>query len=175
MSASIDLTLANLYTALGAFLVSILPTGTEVVQGLGNRVPAPPGPYVAMTAILQPRLATNVVTYDESDPNPTALAHQQSTRVDVQLDCYGPDAGAWAVMVSTLLRDEYACLALAPNCQPLYADDPRQMPFETGEAQYLSRWTLTAALQYNPVTTTAQDFADTLSVTLVDVDVEYPT
>ena len=49
------------FQALGDFLTGILPDGTEVVQGLDNRVPEPrPQNFVVMTATTRPRLATNI-------------------------------------------------------------------------------------------------------------------
>jgi hypothetical protein len=60
------------------------------------------------------------------------------------------------------------------NIQPLYADNPTQMPLIDGEAQYEQRWKLTASLQYNPIVTVSQDFADTLTLTLDEVDATFP-
>ena len=164
------------YVRLEAFLQYILPSQTPVVQGLANRLPTPPGAYVVMTAILQKRLATNINRYDDPNivPGDGTRAIQQNTRMDVQLDFYGPDASDWAAMAETLWRDEVGCSLLAPDCQPLYADSAMQVPLVTGEEQYQQRWTLTAALQYNPVTTNPQQFADAAVVDLINVDERYP-
>jgi hypothetical protein len=165
-----------LYTKLRTFLLTIVPSGVEVVQGLGNRASMPAGPFVAMTAVLQKRLATNQDAYTDPYPlpDPGSRAVQQNTRFDVQLDFYGPSAGDWAAMTSTLLRDDDGCAALSPDCQPLYADEGRQVPFVSGEEQYVLRWTVTACLQYNPVTTLPQQFAGAAAVTLINVDEAYP-
>jgi hypothetical protein len=58
--------------------------------------------------------------------------------------------------------------------QPLYASDARQLQFVTGEAQYMERWGFDAVLQMNPIVSVPQDFADSLTVGLIDVDVVYP-
>lgn len=167
--------LTDIYTAVRAFILTIVPTGTEVLQGIDNRVPQPAGPFVLMQVLYQLRLATNEDTYDDPFPTPGGTQNAKaSMRLDMQLDFYGLDSLQWATETQTLWRDEVGCDALAPNCQPLYAEDPRMIPLVTGEEQYLQRWSLTAALQYNPVTVTAQEFADTLDVTLIDVDKEYP-
>lgn len=168
-------TLDAVYTKLRAFLLTIVPVGTEVVQGMDNRVPQPSGEHVVMTAIFQNRLATNVDTYDDSGlPADSTKIYTQSTRLDVQLDCYGANSAALAVMFSTLLRDETGCEGLAPDAQPLYTDDPRMVPLVTGEEQYLQRWTITAVLQWNPTTSTPQQFADTLTASIINVDEAYP-
>lgn len=175
MSVTVTPVQADLFTTLRTFLLTLVPAGVEVVKGQENRVAMPLGPFILMTPLYQIRLATNEDDYD--DPFPADGGTQSakvSMRVDIQLDFYGPDSQAWATIVSTLWRDFVGCDGLAPTCQPLYADDPRQLALVTGEEQYEQRWSLTATLQYNPVTVTVQDFADTLDVTLIDVDVVYP-
>lgn len=161
--------LSDVYTALRSFLLTyVVPGGTEVVQGLGNRVPTPKGAYVAMTALYQKQLATNVRAYDGLEQT-----IEQSRRIDVQLDFYGPLSGNWAAAASILLRDPVGCAALAPACQPLYADEARNMPTVTGEEQYQQRWTVTAALQWHPTLTLDQESATAVAVDLINVDVTY--
>jgi hypothetical protein len=94
--------------------------------------------------------------------------------VHVQFDFYaaGSDAnqqvvGSWAAAVSTLWRDEFGCAALAPDAAPLFIDDARGIPLISGEDQYVGRFTSTAVLQYNPVTSVPQEFADEAIVSLV--------
>lgn len=161
--------LQAVYIKLRAFLLTIVCDNAEVIQGLGNRAPMPAGPFVAMTAILQKRLNTNQDRYTDPYPSttPGSVTVQQNMRFDVQLDCYGPKAGDWAAVIATLLRDDYGCAALAPDCQPLYVDDPRQVAFVSGEEQYVQRWTLTAVLAYNPTTTLPQQFAGAAAVNIV--------
>lgn len=167
----------QVYAVLQPFIIKV--TGLDpslVIQGLPNRTAMPaadPG-FVVMQAVFTRRLRTNVDTWDQTNPEPASTSQEQGTGIDVQLDCYGASSGDWAVMLSTLLRDEIGCLALAPYCQPLYVDDARLAPLTDSEDQYEQRWTLTARLQYNPVTTTAQDFMSTAEVTSVNVDEAYP-
>ncbi len=158
-----------LFTKLRAFLLAIVPTGTEVVQGLGNRVPQPNGDHIVITGLFEQRLRTNVSTYeDDGGSTPGARLIEQGTEFHVQFDFYGSQAQAWGATVSTLFRDEYGVEQLAPELSPLYIDNARQMPFVTGQEQYLPRWVSTAVLQYNPITTIPQQFADEASATLVD-------
>lgn len=167
---------AQLYAKLGAFVTAVVPVGTTVIRGLPNRAAMPAGSFVCMQAINRVRLATNKTIYTDPFPTPGdgSNARTAPTRVDVQLDCYGAAAGDLAQMLSTMFRDEYGCTALAPECQPLFADEPKMVPMVTGEEQYLQRWTVTASLQYNPVTSTPQEFAGELSATIINVDVEFP-
>ena len=47
---------ADIQTALRAFLLAVLPDGTEVFEGLDNRVPESSAPnFVTMTVLRRPR------------------------------------------------------------------------------------------------------------------------
>lgn len=170
-------TLDDLYTKLAAFIVTV--TGLDeslVVQGLPNRVSMPaaePG-FIMFQATLQTRLNTNIDSWDKTNAAPTVAAVEVHLDVKVQIDCYGSSSNQWATMLQTLLRDDVGCLALAPTCQPLYTSEPFLSPLEDSEDQYEQRWTLEAELQYNPVTSTAPEFAATLVATVVNVEEAYP-
>jgi len=162
--------------ALGAFVALIVPTGTPILRGPINKVAQPAGNHVLLTPISRRRLRTNVeVDLDQYPaPDPGAMALEQGVQLDVQADFYGTLSADWATMFQTAFRSEYAARALAPTCAPLYADDGRMVPLVTGEEQYLERWAVTAALQYNPVTTVPQEYAGAAEVTIINVDEAYP-
>lgn len=172
MTTTVSPAESDIFAALRTFILSLIPC--EVVQGLANGAPMPLGGFIAMTALFQNRLSTNTDSY--SDPYPVAGTRtvEQATQYTVQVDCYGPSSSDWATILTTMLRDDYGCVSMAPNVFPLYADDPKQMPLIDGEQQYEQRWVITAVLQYNPVVTISQDFAAALSVGLVNVDATYP-
>lgn len=106
---------------------------------------------------------------------------EQGSQETVQLDFHSADlrtSGDWAQTVATLMRDEFAVDSFAaqtPNygVVPLYADDPRQAPFRNAEDQYEWRWVLEAMLQVNAVVSVPQQFADSIELELIDVDVTY--
>ena len=153
MSATITPVESEFFTALKSFITDVIGNGgtsapIEVILGLDNRVPMPQSPFIAMTPLFQKRLATNVDSFGVS-----SQSSEMSAQVDIQIDAYGPNALSWTTMLSTLLRDDTGCVALAPTCQPLYADDPKQMPLIDAEQQYEKRWSLDAAFQWSPVTT----------------------
>ena len=176
MPATIDLTEQAVFIGLRAFVRDVLTlTDLNVVKGQANRVPMPVGPdFVVLTPTGRAQLATTVRTYEPSDDPAPAVGQrdtQRQTRLDVQVDVYGPAAAENVQIVSTLLRDMYGCDFLGPYLvQPLYCGDPRQMPLVTGEQQYLARWMLGATLQFNPTVSTSQQFADIVDVTLVEAD-----
>jgi hypothetical protein len=171
-------TQSDVYAALGAFLSGVLPAGVQVIRGLPNRAAMPPTSpgFVTMQALFEERLNMPVHSwnYDASTP-PATLDVEQGVDLPVQIDCYGPTSGDWAATISTCFEDEYGFAALAPNCDPLYCNQAQMAPLTDEELEYEERWSLEAHLQYNPVATVQQQFADTLDFTSIDVNVEFPT
>ena len=167
MSVSIDITDQDVFTALVALLATFLPTGTPVVQGLDNEVAMPPTGFVLLTSGSMSRLGTNVHTYNSANQTKSVVA---STRYEVGIDLVGPLSQSWAMQLQILFRDEYATSQMPANIQPLYTDDPMQIPLVAGEAQYEQRWRVRAHLEYDPTITTAQQSATAISIGLVPID-----
>ncbi|OYV46729.1 MAG: hypothetical protein B7X10_04755, partial [Burkholderiales bacterium 21-58-4] len=158
MTATVSPARVDIFTQLRAFILGVITC--EVVQGLGNGTVMPLGGFIAITPLFQNRLATNVNTY--ADPTPTTGTKDslQAVRYTVQIDAFGATSSDWATIISTAFRDEYACVALGPNVQPLFCDDPKMIPLVDGEGQWNERWSITAYMQYNPVVTTPMQFFD---------------
>lgn len=171
MSLTVSPTQLDIYTAVQAFIMGILPLDlAHVIQLDDNRDAMPLGPFVGMRLVVDRRLRTNVNSWDANE-NQT---YEMGMQAEMQLDVYGPLAGDWSVIVSTLWRDDYACLALAPNCQPLHADEGTRAPLVNGEEQYELRYIVRAQLQYNPVVSTVVQSATVAEITPINVDVTYP-
>lgn len=156
----------DVFAALRSFILTLV--NCEVIRGQTNRVPMPKGDFVMMTPAYMAQLETNVATYRDI-PNLGFQDIRRAARFDIQIDSYGAAACDRATTLSMMMRSEYACQAFAainPEIQPLYADDPRQMPLITGEEQYLERWTFTAAIQFNPVISIPQEFAERITPNL---------
>ena len=67
MSVTLSITESNITTSLRSYLLSVLPSGVEVVDGQDNRVPEPEGDdFVTMTPILRERIETNVDNYADA-------------------------------------------------------------------------------------------------------------
>jgi hypothetical protein len=102
----------------------------------------------------------------------------QPTEIVIQLDVHGPASADNAQIITTLFRDEYATQAFAEQqdvAAPLYTSDPRQMPFINAEQQYEWRWVIDASLEARITTSVLQQFADQVAVSLIPVDLFYPT
>lgn len=173
MTTSISITDQEIFTALRTFLISVLPTGTEVVQAQDNLVSMPIGGFVAMNNVGSRRLTTNIEKYVDNGTNPSIKNALTPVEYTIQVDFYGAESSQWANIVQSLFRDEYATKMFPSEIQPLFADNPMQIPLIDGESNYTQRWKLTVVLQANQVINVSQDFASQLQIGLVDVDVEF--
>lgn len=172
MSATISITESQLYTALRSLLLGVLPC--QVVQAQQNRVAMPVGDFVTMTSLGTSGLSTDKATYQ---PVAGTQTHERSTRWDVQLDFYGANAADYANLVATLMKSDYACSQIEASglsMDPLYAEEPRQIPFVNAESQYEKRWSVQCAFQFNPTVVVAQQFAASLEVVPASIDVVFP-
>lgn len=180
MTLTVAPNLTAVATKVRAYLLDpvagIVPVGTPVIRGPINRAAQPAVDHVVFTVVARRRIRTNVETDVDPypAPDPGTVKIEAGMMLNVQVDFYGGLSGDWAAILSTVWRSEYAVNHLAPDCAPLYADDGRMVPLTTGEEQYLERWTVSAMLQYNPVTTTLQEFASAATVVLINVDERYP-
>ena len=101
----------------------------------------------------------------------------QPTKVCMQLDFHSANVGDSSDMVetiSTLFRSEIATDSFDASSGgavwPLYADDPKQAPFQNAEQQYETRWSLDAYLQANQAVDWPQQFTETAVVTIIPAD-----
>jgi len=176
---TLSLTEDQTLTVLRTFLLGLLANGVEVVLAQDNRVPEPAGPdFITMTPLLRERLATNIVTTVDGFPNdPQTRSALVPEQVTVQLDVHGPASSDNVQVIASLFRSDWAADQFAASgyaVAPLYASDPRQIPFVNGEQQVEYRWTIDLVMQCNPVTTVTQDFAAQLGIGIVNVDATYP-
>lgn len=135
---------------------------TGIVQGSGGT-----GVYI----VNNPQIAGGVL----------AAGVQKITQpVDyvIQLDVHGPTSGDNAHHVTTMFRDEYGSNAFGgskSDIQPLYADDPKFVPFINDQKQVENRWVVEAHLQVNQaVINIPQQFFDKVLIGLIEVDTHYP-
>ena len=155
-----SITVDQVIDALAVFLAPFVP-GAEVVRAQVNRVAMPPNPCVILTEMMQVDLTVPATDYQ---PDVDTATIYGPTRIDVQIDFYGAQAGEFCKTVKTAFRSHWGYEHFPANIKPLYTSDGMQSPLTTGEQQYESRWTMTASMQYNPTVTVPQDFADDLGV-----------
>ena len=159
-----NITIDNVVKSLSDFIEPFVEN-SQRIRAQTNRVAMPKGSCIVLTELLQVDLSTPQYDYDG-----TALNLITPKRIDVQLDFYGDKAGDYCTAVKTVYRSSYAPDNFPDGIKPLYCSDGIQSPLVSGEEQYVSRWTLTCSLQYNPVVTVPQDYADTLSANITNVE-----
>lgn len=176
MAYTISLTQSQEVTVLKSFLQTI--TGIDpkyVVQGQANRIPAPTSvDNIVFTPIMRERLNTNAVGYNSSTGTILDTRNDtQYTKLTVQLDIFGPNSADNVQIITTAMRSDIATdffSAAALPITPLYVSDPRQAPFLDESAQFQMRWSLDAVMEVQPSISSTQQFADTLSVGVKEVD-----
>lgn len=151
-----SITVDQVIDALADFLAPFVPDA-QVVRAQVNRVPMPSNPCVVLTEMLQVDLSVPATEYQ---PEAGTATVKGPSRIDVQIDFYGAQASEFCKTVKTAFRSHWGFAHFPAGIKPLYTSDGMQTPLLTGEQQYESRWTLTASLQYNPIVTLPQDFAD---------------
>jgi hypothetical protein len=103
----------------------------------------------------------------------------QPTEFHLQIDVHGPASMQNAITLSTLLRDDagvqaFEALNLPYLISPLYADDPKQIPFANDQQQVEYRWVVDARAQVDFTATLPLQFATEIATGLINVDVVYP-
>jgi len=177
VSVAISITNSQLQTALRSFLLGLLGTGWQVIEGQDNRAPMPLGNFVVMTSLTAGYIATPEESWVPGSSNPGVDNVRTSSQWPCQLDFYGPGAQDAATAVSRVIRTEYACdqfTASGVDMQPLYAEEPKNLTMINAENQYEPRWSFDFIAQFNPVVSTPLDFADSLTVELAEVDTVFP-
>lgn len=156
--------------ALAAFLQPFLGgTGntTPIVRGQTNRVPMPITGFVKFQETIESDLETPTFT-NSVDPNVQQATITTPTRIDIQVDFYGPSAGDWCKAVKAVFRSSYSPDQFPDGIAPLFCSDGNQAPLITGEEQYENRWILTASLQYNPDVIVLQQSATKLKMNIIE-------
>ncbi len=179
------------------FTASIGPSSTTMVVtaiGANNGVALRSGAQVsgptvtAGTVIVSQLTGTpgGVGTYQVS-PSQTAASqimsgggatYRQQTEITYQIDVHSANVGDscnMAQTITTMARDAYGVQSFQAsnaNIVPLYASDPRQVPYINAEDQFETRWIVDLLMQANQTVSGAPaQFADSANITAIDVDV----
>jgi len=157
--------------ALKAFVHQVLPAlgNRQVVTGQQNNVPMPPpGDFIVIVPNGRYWLSTSSHAYRPDDEMRDGM---MPTRGEYNINFYGPSSPDYAQSFAILWRDIYACDALRPaDIQPLWASEARQMPLIDDAKQYEDRWLVQTHLQFNATVSTAQQFAGTVALSILEAD-----
>lgn len=164
-----SITVDNVIDALTDFLQPFV-SGADIIRAQVNRVPMPSLPCVVLTELFHVDLRVPSQDYDVLNDEVDLSA---SNRIDIQVDFYGDSAGDYCRSVETAFRTMWGFDMFPAGIKPLYTSDGIQSPLVSGEQQYISRWTLTVSMQYNPIVSVPQQFAEELAATTIAADVLY--
>lgn len=126
--------------------------------------------YIVYTPISQTRIGTNVavlhaenVADDKNAPNTDTKLLQ----VDVQVDCYGSKAFAYAEGIETFagsLRCNEWLQQSKMGMRVLYASNPIDATLVDDTRQYISRWVVTLSVEFEVSTTDLIPWIETVTV-----------
>lgn len=154
---------ANGVVAPGQTLYGPNITGLPVVILQISGTPGGIGTYT----VTAPQTAANGPVYCGTK------ASMQPQQITVQVDIHGPASADNATRITTLWFGEtgvQACLDQGGIIAPLYASEPRQIPFVNDQDQWEERWVVELDMQANPIVTVTQQFADQLTATAEAVE-----
>ena len=149
----------------GAILSNVAGTATGTVvsvSGLSVMLTpgAAPSAYFAVGDVIGAIGTVTGVTYG-------AKSILTPTKVTIQLDVHGPSSGDNAALISSLFFDTYATDQFATSgfaVYPLYASEPKQIPFDNAEQQVEQRYVVDVVLQCNPVTNVPVQYGTQVAV-----------
>ena len=162
---TVNITIDQIMDALGAFMQPFVGS-TKIIRSQVNRVPPPHGSFVQLTELLQADIDVPYSEYTIPVAPIPALGKVTvigPTRLDVQIDFYGNEAADWCKAFKNIFRSAWGFDNFPSIVKPLYTSDANQHPLVSGEEQYVSRWTLTLSMQYNPTVELPQGFAEVLT------------
>lgn len=158
--------------AFGAILAGASVFGVDVLSGtlVVDQIDGTPGGAGTYTVSKTQTIATQTLASG-------GKTLEQKAEVTVQIDFHSKNFSAadMAQTVSTTLRDAYGVEQMAgTGVTPLYADDPKQMPFYNEAQQFEWRWVVESNFQINQIVAVPQQYADAVEVEVISVDATYP-
>lgn len=179
MSYTLDVSEANAFTVIRAFILSVLGTAVKsVIQVPSNRVPTPAAyPFMTMTTVMKEQIEFPTRAISDPAVQPQTVGSTMPTLLRVQVDAYGTGAGDIAQILFSALQDpasfEFFRAHTIQGVYPLYVEAPTQVPMVTAEDGYEVRWMMQINLQYNPTISTTIQTASALGVDVVNVEATY--
>lgn len=140
----------DIYTEIRDYLIELFDC--DVLQARNNNSPLPQD-CITMLIQFEKDLDMTSTYFDGATSKSQA---QTSVEMIMQLDFWGGKAGAKARQTSTLWRSIYTTERLK-KCQPLYANNPKNLQYVNEKMDYEERYMLEIALQYNPFYTYNQE------------------
>lgn len=127
--------------------------------------------YIVYTPITQTRIGTNISTLYADNVQPTQNApetDQKLLQIDVQVDCYGSNAFAYAEGIETFAGSLKCINRLRQQkmgIRVLYASNPLDATLVDDTRQYVTRYVVTLSLAVPVSVTTLEPWIEEINVT----------
>ena len=125
----------------------------RIIRGNQSREVLPKdNDYIVYTPITQKRIGTNIAMLHAEEVEPTDNAPEQNSKllqIDLQVDCYGDKAFAYAEGLETFAGSGRCNDWLIQNgagIRVLYASDPIDGTMIDDTRQYITRWIVTLSI-----------------------------
>ena len=134
-------------------LLQYVTGNSNIIRGNQSREVLPAdNDYIVYTPITQKRIGTNIAILHAEEVEPTDNAPEQNSKllqIDLQVDCYGDKAFAYAEGLETFARSGRCNDWLIQNgagIRVLYASDPIDGTMIDDTRQYITRWIVTLSI-----------------------------
>lgn len=134
-------------------LIQYVTGNSNIIRGNQSREVLPTdNDYIVYTPITQKRIGTNIAILHAEEVEPTDNAPEQNSKllqIDLQVDCYGDKAFAYAEGLETFAGSGRCNDWLIQNgagIRVLYASDPIDGTMIDDTRQYITRWIVTLSI-----------------------------
>ena len=134
-------------------LIQYVTGNSNIIRGNQSREVLPTdNDYIVYTPITQKRIGTNIAILHAEGIEPTDNAPEQNSKllqIDLQVDCYGDKALAYAEGLETF-AGSWRCndwlIQNGAGIRVLYASDPIDGTMIDDTRQYITRWIVTLSI-----------------------------
>jgi hypothetical protein len=153
----------------------------RIIRGNQSREVLPKdNDYIVYTPITQKRIGTNIAILHAEEVEPTDNAPEQNSKllqIDLQIDCYGDKAFAYAEGLETFAGSGRCNDWLIQNgagIRVLYASDPIDGTMIDDTRQYITRWIVTLSICLTVSTTDSIPWIEEVEVNVIPNEEDSP-
>jgi hypothetical protein len=162
-------------------LIQYVTGNSNIIRGNQSREVLPKdNDYIVYTPIAQKRIGTNIATLSAEEVAITDNAPEQNSKllqIDLQVDCYGDKAFAYAEGLETFAGSGRCNEWLIQNgagIRVLYASDPIDGTMIDDTRQYITRWIVNLSICMTVSNTDSIPWVDDVIWRIVNIDVAFP-
>jgi hypothetical protein len=162
-------------------LIQYVTGNSNIIRGNQSREVLPKdNDYCVYTPITQKRIGTNIAMLHAEEVEPSDNAPEQNSKllqIDLQVDCYGDKAFAYAEGLETFAGSGRCNDWLIQNgagIRVLYASDPIDGTMIDDTRQYITRWIVTLSICLTVSTTDSIPWIEEVEVNVIPNEEDSP-